>query len=142
MWALLKTKEFSDLRWSIAFGFLAGAGMLTKWTFVFFLIVPAIWCARRNWKNAATAAALAAAIASLWYVPSLPQLVEFAKLNTAGGVVEGDPDRLTFAALVFYVRALEGYQLFLPLFVAFLVGAFSLRKQYNAKWLPILLWLV
>src|SRR5205085_2094648 len=35
-----------------------------------------------------------------------------------------------------------GYQLFLPLFVAFLVGAFSLRKQYNAKWLPILLWLI
>jgi len=142
MWALIKTKEFSDLRWSIAFGVLAGIGMLTKWTFPFFLILPAIWCARRNWKNAAAATAIAGALAAFWYIPSVQQLAQFARVNTAGGVFEGDPDRLSFAALVFYIRALEGYQLFLPLFVAFLAGAFTLRKHYNEKWLPILLWLV
>jgi 4-amino-4-deoxy-L-arabinose transferase-like glycosyltransferase len=142
MWALIKTKEFSHLRWSLGFGALAGIGMLTKWTFPFFLILPAIWCARRNWKNAAAAAAIAAAIASVWYIPSMSQLAQFAKLNTAGGVFEGDPDRLSFAALTFYVRALEGYQLFLPLFVAFLAGAFTLLKHCNEKWLPIILWLV
>jgi 4-amino-4-deoxy-L-arabinose transferase-like glycosyltransferase len=42
MWALIKTKEFSDLRWSMVFGLFAGIGMLTKWTFPFFLIMPAI----------------------------------------------------------------------------------------------------
>ena len=36
MWALIKTKELSDRRWSIVFGVLAGIGMLTKWTFPFF----------------------------------------------------------------------------------------------------------
>ena len=142
MWALIKTKEFSDLRWSMVFGLFAGIGMLTKWTFPFFLIMPAIWYARRNGKNAAAAAAIAAALAAFWYVPSASRLAEFAKLNTAGGVFEGDPDKLTLAALIFYVRALEGYQLFLPLFVAFIAGAFTLRKHYNEKWLPILLWLV
>ena len=123
MWALIKTKEFSDPRWSIAFGAFAGIGMLTKWTFPFFLILPAIWCARRNWKNAAAAAAIAAAIASIWYLPSLSQLAEFATLNAAGGEFEGDPKRLSFTAVVFYIRALEGYQLFLPLFLAFLARA-------------------
>src|SRR5262245_25461721 len=142
MWALIKTKEFSDLRWSIVFGALAGIGMLTKWTFPFFLILPAIWCARRNWKNAVAAAAIAAALASFWYIPSVSQLAQFAKLNTAGGAFEGDPDRLSFAAIIFYVRILEGYQLFLPLFVAFIAGALTLRKHYNEKWFPILLWLV
>jgi hypothetical protein len=56
----------------------------------------------------------------LWYVPSASRLAEFARLNTAGGVFEGDPDRLSLAAVIFNVRALEGYQLFLPLFVAFI----------------------
>src|SRR6185436_15862494 len=55
MWVLLKTKEFSDRHWSIAFGFAAGLGMLTKWTFPFFLILPALWLSRRNWKNATIA---------------------------------------------------------------------------------------
>src|SRR5205085_1036352 len=36
IYALLRTSEFSNLKWSVAFGVIAGLGMLTKWTFVFF----------------------------------------------------------------------------------------------------------
>ena len=41
---------------AVLFGIVCGLGMLTKWTFVFFLILPAVWSARKNIKNAAIAA--------------------------------------------------------------------------------------
>ncbi len=140
-WTLLKTEGFSNTRWSILFGVAAGLGMLTKWTFVFFLILPAIWLARRNYRNAAIAAGIAALLTAYWYIPSLPVLRQFLEINTAGGVFEGDPERLSFEAIVFYIRALEGYQLFLPLFVAFIAGLVTLKKRMNPRWVPILLWI-
>jgi 4-amino-4-deoxy-L-arabinose transferase-like glycosyltransferase len=140
-WLLLQTREFSDRRWSIAFGLVAGAGMLTKWTFGFFVILPAVWFARRNWKNATVAAAIATAVTAYWYIPAIPFLRTFLKLNTAGGIFEGDPDRLSAGALVFYLRTLEGYQLFLPLFVAFIAGAVILWKRFDQRWIPVVLWI-
>src|SRR5262249_18186620 len=122
VWVLFKTHGFTNRPWSIAFGVIAGLGMLTKWTFVFFLIFPAIWFALRNWRNAAVAGSIMAAFTAYWYLPSLPALRQFLSINTAGGVFEGDPERMSVAAVVFYIRALEGYQLFLPLFVAFIAG--------------------
>lgn len=140
MWVLLKTREFSERTWSIAFGVAAGLGMLTKWTFVFFLILPAVWLARRNWRNAAVAAVIAAAIGAYWYIPSLGILGNFLNVNAAGGMFEGDPERLSLSAVVFYVRALEGYQIFFPLFCIFIAGAIILTKRKNNEWIPILLW--
>src|SRR5215471_18250699 len=76
MWVLLETRDFSDRTWSIVFGVTAGLGMLTKWTFFFFLILPALWFARRNWRNAVIAAVIAAAIGAYWYIPSIGILGE------------------------------------------------------------------
>jgi len=142
MWGLLRTEEFSD-RWrSILFGVICGLGVLTKWTFPFFLVLPSAWLARRNWKNALLAASIAGCVGAYWYVPSGASLVRFLAQNTAGGVSEGDPERLSWQAIVFYVRALEGYQLFLPLFIAFLLGAFLLSRRYSPAWAPVVLWIV
>lgn len=141
IWVLLKTDDFSNLGWSIAFGVAAGLGMLTKWTFLFFLILPAIWLARKNWRNAAIAGGIATVLAGYWYIPSIPALHQFLAINTAGGVFEGDPTRLSFQAMIFYIRAFEGYQAFLPLFVACAAGAFILKKSTNEHWVPILLWI-
>jgi 4-amino-4-deoxy-L-arabinose transferase-like glycosyltransferase len=141
-WMLFKTHEFSSRGWSIAFGVVAGLGMLTKWTFPFFVILPAVWFARRNWRNAAIAAAIAATFTAYWYIPSTPALREFSNINAAGGVSEGDPERLSIGAVLFYIRALEGYQLFFPLFVAFIAGAVILKKRLTGDWIAILLWIV
>ncbi len=142
IWTLLKTQGFSSVRWSIVFGLIAGLGMLTKWTFPFFVILPALWFARRHWINALLAAAIATVLTACWYVPAIPDLVRFFRLNTAGGVFEGDPGRLSWGAIVFYLRALEGYQLFLPLFAAFAAGAVLVWKKHDERWIPIALWLL
>ncbi len=48
MWCLVRTNDFSDRKRSIVFGIVCGLGMLTKWTFVLFVGLPALWAARKN----------------------------------------------------------------------------------------------
>ncbi len=141
MWTLIRTNGFSDRRTSVAFGVVCGLGMLTKWTFPLFVALPALWLARKNVKNAGIAAAIAAVIAAYWYVPTEPTLQQLANINNAGAISEGDPSRFSMQAFVFYVRALEGYQLFLPLFAAFIAGAVLLARKFDRAWLPVVLWL-
>jgi 4-amino-4-deoxy-L-arabinose transferase-like glycosyltransferase len=138
---LLETDRFSNRRMAVLFGIVCGLGMLTKWTFVVFLLFPTLWFAWRRIEHAVLAGAVAAGVASLWYIPQLDILGEFLALNTAGGVSEGDPFRLSWQAIIFYVRALEGYQLFLPLFVLFVAGLIRTLKGFDAKWVPVWLWL-
>jgi 4-amino-4-deoxy-L-arabinose transferase-like glycosyltransferase len=142
MWLLIRSKEFSSRRYSVGFGIACGFGVLTKWTFPVFVGLPALWVARRNPKNAGIAAALAAAIAAYWYIPAAHSLAVLFRINAAGGISEGDPSLWSFGALVFYFRALEGYQLFLPLFIAFVVGAILLALRFDRQWLPIVLWII
>ncbi len=141
MWLLIRTREFSDRRRSIAFGIACGLGLLTKWTFGFFVVPPALWFARKNMKNAAIAACIAAAIAAYWYIPARRSLALLFSINSRQSVIEGDPSPLTLQAVIFYVRAMEGYQLFLPLFLVFLGGIFLLIKHFRRQWIPIVLWI-
>ena len=141
VWLLIRTNEFSDRKASVAFGVACGLGMLTKWTFPLFVIGPALWLARKNLRNAAIAAAIAAVIAAYWYLLAGRSLQQLASINNAGAVSEGDPGRLSFGAVIFYIRALEGYQLFLPLFVAFVAGGILLARKFDPSWLPVVLWL-
>jgi len=142
IWMLVRTNEFSDRQRSLVFGVVCGLGMLTKWTFIFFVALPALWYARKNIKNAAIAACAAAVIAGYWYVHALHALTDLLATNTAGAVNEGDPRRLSFQAAVFYIRAMEGYQLFLPLFLAFIAGAILLARKFDRAWIPVVLWIV
>ncbi len=139
---LLRTDSFSKRSESILFAVVCGLGMLVKWTFAFFLILPSLWAARKNWKNAALAVLIIVSISSYWYLPRWQSLVRFYSENTAGGVVEGDPSRLSWQAVVFYVRAMESYQLFLPLFVLFVAGVMYLARHYVKDWTPVLLWII
>jgi 4-amino-4-deoxy-L-arabinose transferase-like glycosyltransferase len=141
MLCLYRTENFSKRSESFLFGLVCGLGMLTKWTFPLFLAFPAIWAARKNWKNASIAALTAAVVSAFWYLPQWSSLSSFFNINQAGGVAEGDPSKLSLQALVFYIRALEGYQLFLPLFVLFLAGAFLMVRRFSPAWIPIILWM-
>jgi hypothetical protein len=115
--------------------------MLTKWTFVFFVLLPAAWVAWKNLKNAALAAAVAAFIAAYWYAFAGASLLRLLGINTAQSVHEGDPGRFSLDAILFYIRALEGSQLFLPLFVLFLAGCALLALHFDRAWIPVLLWM-
>ncbi len=139
MWLLI-ARGFEKWNWSLVIGVVGGLGMLSKWTFVLFVALPFLWFARRHLKNAAIAAGSSAVVAGLWYVPQLDALSELLGVNTTDGIGEGDPSRLSFQAVIFYVRALEGYQLFLPLFLAFLAGTVFLIRRFDPRWTPIVLW--
>ena len=141
MWLLLRTQEFSDRRNSILFGIVCGLGMLTKWTFGFFVVLPAFWLARKNMKNAAIAACIAVVMAAYWYIPAMQSLAVLFDINSRQSVSEGDPSRLSPQAIIFYVRAMEGYQLFLPLFLTFIGGAILLARNFRREWIPIVLWM-
>jgi hypothetical protein len=141
IWLLVET-EFETWQWSILIGLVCALGMLTKWTFGFFVALPFLWIARKNVRNAAIAAGVAGAITMYWYIPEISALRHLLAINDAGGAGEGDPNRLSFQAVVFYVRALEGYQIFLPLFVAFIAGVVILWKRFDRAWIPVVLWLI
>jgi 4-amino-4-deoxy-L-arabinose transferase-like glycosyltransferase len=141
IWALLRTEQFANRRRSVEFGTVCGIGMLTKWTFPLFVVLPAIWLARRNWRNAAVAASVAAILAAWWYLPAGTLLSQFLRQNTSDAIVEGDPNPISWQAVVYYVRALEGYQLFLPLFAGFLAGLVLVLKRFDWNWIPIGLWI-
>ena len=141
MW-LLVSKGLDNRNWSMILGVVCGLGMLTKWTFAFFLAFPFIWSARKNVKNAAISAGAALIVAAYWYLPQLTSLTEFLALNTNDGVGEGDPPRISFQAVVFYVRALEGYQVFFPLFIVFIAGAVLVARRFDPRWAPIGFWIL
>ena len=141
MW-LLVARGLGNRNWSLVFGVVCGLGMLTKWTFAFFIALPFLWFARKNLRNAVASACAGAIVAGYWYLPQLALMSEFLGINTADGVGEGDPNRFSFQAITFYVRALEGYQVFLPLFVAFLAGAFLLSRRFDPQWTPIVFWIL
>ena len=142
LWLLLETDGFQNRRMTLLFGVVSGIGMLTKWTFAAFLVPPALLFLRRRWRKALLSVAVAIPIASYWYLSRASALVGFFQINTAGGLTEGDPSRLSWQAVVWYLRALGGYQLFLPLFVAFLIGLIWLYVNFDPKWTPLVLCLV
>ena len=139
---LLVTGSLETWSRTLLFGLVCGLGMLTKWTFPFFVGLPFLWFARGRIRNAAASVGIAALVSASWYGVQIPTILELLEVNTAGGVGEGDPSRLSFQAVIFYVRALEGYQLFLPLFLAFLAGALLLARRFDPAWTPVLLWIL
>ena len=144
LWALIQSKEFANSRWSIAFGICCGLGMLTKWTFAIFVALPALWAARKNPRHALLGAAIAAGIAAYWYVPQFHTMQQFWRQNAAAAVFEQDPVAMV-GSLIFYVRAMAGSVLFLPLFVLSVAGILVVLRNWRAsfpKWTPLMLCVV
>jgi hypothetical protein len=119
-----RTRDFADHRAALLFGCTLGFGMLTKWLFAAFLVAPvACVCVRSHiWREPRRAGHLADAlivgqvIAAPWYLPNLWSLVGYFFENLRTGVLEGEPPVLSFQSLIYYLRLLEGYQLFGLLF--------------------------
>jgi Dolichyl-phosphate-mannose-protein mannosyltransferase len=141
IWMLMQTNEFSSRKHSIIFGIVCGFGMLTKWTFGLFVIFPALWFARKNMKNAAIAASIAVVISAYWYAFAEPALLSLLSINSTQSFNEGDPGRFSMDAVTFYIRTLEGSQLFLPLFVLLIAGFVLLFFNFSRSWIPIVLWI-
>jgi 4-amino-4-deoxy-L-arabinose transferase-like glycosyltransferase len=142
---LIRTKGFKSVFWSRAFGFLCACGLLTKWLFAGFVAIPFLTIAVRHriWKNeqrltnALQAVTLAAAIPGLWYVPNLPHLFRYFSENAQVGALEGEPPVFSFQSLIYYLRLLEGYQLYGVLFLLLAAGLVFVisRRAFRDPWL-------
>jgi 4-amino-4-deoxy-L-arabinose transferase-like glycosyltransferase len=122
---LLRTDGFESPFWSRVFGLVCACGLLTKWLFAGFLAVPFLVIAVRHriWKeeerliNAAQSLMLAAAIAGVWYLPNLSHLIRYFRDNAQVGALEGEPRVFSLQSFIYYLRLLEGYQLYALLFL-------------------------
>jgi 4-amino-4-deoxy-L-arabinose transferase-like glycosyltransferase len=135
---LLRSRAFASRTVSLLLGVTIALGMLTKWLFAGFLFVPIalvclrgrIWRDRERMINLADTLLVAAIGSAIWYVPNLPRLMQYFLENARIGAREGEPPVFSFQSFVYYLRLLEGYQLFGILFLLFGVSAFlAIRRR-------------
>jgi 4-amino-4-deoxy-L-arabinose transferase-like glycosyltransferase len=129
--ALRKTDGFRSHSRSLLFGLVCGLGLLTKWFFAAFLALPVVWIFLRNklWQereraiHLADSLLLAGFLSGIWYFPNLPKLVGYFFDNARIGALEGEPPVISFQSFIYYLRLLEGYQLFGVLFAILAISA-------------------
>jgi 4-amino-4-deoxy-L-arabinose transferase-like glycosyltransferase len=116
---LLASDGFAHLDRSLAFGAVCGAGMLTKWSYFLFLLVPVILAlsfdlpgtsgeaaARsRRWAHFLLALLVGGVVAAPYYLPILPVLVNKTLVH-AGGAADGVPSPFSLASMLFHLEAL------------------------------------
>lgn len=140
---LIRADDFKVRRHALAFGVAAGLGMLTKQTFAFFFFLPAVYVTarviiKRDLRavlNLALAAAVAIAIAGIWYFPHLDDVIAIYKVNQVGAVNENEAPLYTIGSNLFYVHALLSTQVQVPFGALFLIGliyALARRRKESA----------
>ncbi|MBZ5498515.1 MAG: glycosyltransferase family 39 protein [Acidobacteriia bacterium] len=136
--ALRKTEGFESHSRSFLFGLTCALGMLTKWFFAAFLFLPLlyvgirfrIWRDRARMLHLADALLVAGLGAGVWYLPNLPNLTRYFMENAQVGALEGEPRVFSFQSLIYYLRLLEGYQLFGILFLLLILAVvFTWRRR-------------
>lgn len=134
---LRRTEGFKLHFFSLLFGLVCGLGMLTKWFYAAFLFFPVIyvafrfgiWRERKRLLHFAEAVAVTLCVAGIWYLPNFTALSRYFFDNAQIGALEGEPDVLSFQSWIYYLRLLEGYQLFALLFVVLLVSLYYVWKR-------------
>ncbi len=134
---LLRTRGFASRKLSLLFGVIVGCGLLTKWLFAGFAIVPTLYiCFRyRVWRDQERVVALAdsllvaGCLAGTWYLPNIAKLVRYFADNARIGELEGEPAILSFQSAIYYLRLLEGYQLFGILFLILCISVYFVWRK-------------
>jgi len=152
IWLLVLTQGFERRIAAVLFGLALGLGVLTKWTLAVFVggpllvVIAQVFRKRSGCRlfNLALALALAAIVAAPWYLYNLSSVLGFLKLQSMWARSEGDPLVGSWAAWLYYLRALANEQILLPfllLSVAGLVLLLTARQPRDAI-LLLLGWIV
>jgi 4-amino-4-deoxy-L-arabinose transferase-like glycosyltransferase len=147
--SLIRAGDFHVRRHAVAFGITAGLGMLTKQTFAFFFILPALYVLflvlrARNPQailNLALAALIAVAISAIWYVPHFNDVITIYRLNQQAAVKENEAPLLSFMSNVFYLHGLVSHQMQAPLALLFVGGFFYSLVRHGRESVMLYLWL-
>jgi 4-amino-4-deoxy-L-arabinose transferase-like glycosyltransferase len=152
LFCLFWSKAFQR-RWpSLLLGVAIGVGVLTKWTFIVFLIGPLVVGAsmtlrhvtRARLVNLALAAAISLLIGLPWYLTNLGKLQEFLLFNSMlAGPQEGEAPIWSLESWIYYLRELLVRQMLLPFVLLFGVGFVAVlrRCRLNGYLWMLLLWI-
>jgi Dolichyl-phosphate-mannose-protein mannosyltransferase len=138
--ALLRTQGFRNRRACLAFGVIIALGLLTKWLYPIYLAFPflyvavreRIWKSRKQRINAFVAGLCAIILSGIWYFPRLAALSNHFAENAQVGAMEGEPEIFSFQSFIYYLRLLEGYQLFALLFAFFVLSWIAVWRKRHA----------
>ena len=128
LFALIRTREFSNGRASLVFGIVAGLSLLTKWTFVIVMAAPVAYAVlvavrARRVRPILGALAVMLLIAGPWYASNVLHLGRDLLANAyVAGVREGDPAVVSFESLMWYPTRLVQQHLYLVPTLLFLGG--------------------
>ena len=141
-------------RWpSLILGVTIGVGVLTKWTFIVFLLGPlaiAVYLTLRQatWPriiNLLLAGAISLVIGLPWFLTNLEPLQAFLEFNRVlAAPQEGEAPIWTVASWIYYLRELTNQQMLLPFFLLFVGGVvLTLRRcRVNPYLWMLVAWIV
>ena len=152
---LVRSRWLESRRWSLAFGVACAAGMLTKWTFAIYVLVPVCFALvgsrdlKRSLINLAGAVIVALPLLSFWYWPNFSALANRYPTTDQTSFIpwqadprHGEPGLATLLGWIYYPRALSSYFLFFPLTLGWAWSAvYCLRKRQEVpQWIHFLWW--
>ena len=151
VYSLLLTNSFTNKRNSVLFGIVFGLGMLTKWTFIFFIIGPLTYMMVKipiknhtyhTSRYSLHSLILAAALTAVWYIPNSDSLIRLLDNATRSGSIEGDPVIYSIQSVLYYVFSLINDQISFFYFIFFVTGMILLSKRPGESRSIFLLWIV
>jgi hypothetical protein len=134
LYVLEKTDGFKNKLYSLLFGAICGLGMMVKWTFFIYALVPVLLnicgtvknsvkgSAQKN--NMLSAGVIFLVIGTPWYVyNSLSIISNILKYAVAQGRVEGLPVFMSLDSILFYIKMMPDMMtlLFMSLFIISLI---------------------
>lgn len=130
VWLLLASRNFERPGYAAAAGGAVGVGLMTKQTFVWFLIgLVLVMLARggwREWRGLVAFAVVATVIAAPWYVTQVDQLRSLAATSGSAHAINGPgtqaPARYSVENAEWYFWSGLNYQNRLPLFLFAAIG--------------------
>ncbi len=159
IYCLLKSDYFRNTTFSILFGISCGLGMLTKWTFLFFILAPLIFCilkvllyktpngvkvkslkSTRVFRNIIFPLVTALVIFGPYYFPILSILLEKTLRSSAAVGLPGPKSLLSIDSIFFYLAALWKSMITPFGFALLTIGAVVLIISKNVNNSFILTW--
>jgi 4-amino-4-deoxy-L-arabinose transferase-like glycosyltransferase len=147
---LIRAADFHVRRDALLFGVAASLGLLSKQTFAFFFVLPALYVAVRAIAtrdlravfNLLLAGIVMIAIAAIWYGPHWDDVVAIWKANQLAAYDEREPPLLSRDSNLYYLHSLISAQTQLPFGILFVLGLIYSLVRCRKQSLMLYLWLL
>jgi 4-amino-4-deoxy-L-arabinose transferase-like glycosyltransferase len=147
---LLKADLFENRKDALYFGLAAGLGMLTKQTYVFFFILPALFVTVRvlltkNPRaiiNLILSGLTIIAVSAIWYAPHLTEVLAIYRENQLAAAREHEAPLFSFMSNMFYVHGLLSPQIQVPFAILLVLGVVYTLIRRRKQSLVLYLWIL